>query len=629
MPWGNTVGSDANTIITGMNPPQSPRPTRYRIVPLNPHAHVFEVSCTVDEPDPAGQSFRLPAWIPGSYLIREFARHFVSVRADCNGARIGIRKTAKDIWQADSCAGPLTMTAEVYAFDLSVRAAYLDGTRGYFNGPSVFVWPVGHEERPCEVEIVSPQGGDYREWRVATSLPRAGASPYGFGRFAAASYDELIDHPVEMGSFDLVHFQAGGARHDIAVTGRHGGDLSRFSRDLQRVCQTQIDLFGGVPDSRAPVDYYLFQVLVVGEGYGGLEHRASTSLICKRDGLPQPGASGAGEDYRSLLRLASHEYFHTWNVKRIKPSAFLPYDLSRENLTEQLWAFEGITSYYDDLILVRSGVIGISDYLELLGRDITRLLRAPGRSKQSVAASSFDAWIKYYRQDENTPNAVVSYYVKGALIALALDLTLRRAGAATLDDVMRALWQRHGQPGVGVPEGGFEAIAAETAGIDLTDFFGKYVRGTVDLPLAELLAPFGVDVMLRPAEGAKDKGGAPGKSKTSRAWLGAVLAAGPEPRLKHVLTDGPAERAGLAAGDTLVAIDGIRATAESLERVLKSRRADDVVRVQAFRRDELMEFSVELDAAPRDTCWLALADDADSDAQARRSAWLGASSVSD
>jgi predicted metalloprotease with PDZ domain len=615
----------ANTIITGMNPPQGSRPTRYRIVPLNPHAHVFEVSCTVDEPDPAGQSFRLPAWIPGSYLIREFARHFVSVRAECNGSGIGIRKTAKDIWQADPCSGVLTMIAEVYAFDLSVRAAYLDGRRGYFNGPSVFVWPVGQEERACEVEIVAPQGEGYREWRVATSLPRAGASPYSFGRFAAANYDELIDHPVEMGSFDLVHFQAGGARHDIAVTGRHRGDLKRFSRDLQRVCQAQVDLFGGAPESRAPVDYYLFQVLAVGEGYGGLEHRSSTSLICKRDELPQPGSTGVGDDYRSLLGLASHEYFHTWNVKRIKPSVFLPYDLTRENLTEQLWAFEGITSYYDDLILVRSGVIGVIDYLELLGRDITRLLRAPGRSKQSVAESSFDAWIKYYRRDENTPNAVVSYYVKGALIALALDLVLRHAGVTTLDEVMRALWQRHGKPGIGVPEGGVEALAAELAGIDLTDFFGKYVHGTADLPLAELLAPFGVDVMLRAAEGAKDKGGSPGKRKTPRAWLGAVLAAGAEPRLQHVLSDGPAERAGLAAGDTLVAIDGIRASAESLERVLKFRGADDVVSVQAFRRDELMEFSLELDAAPLETCWLALADDADADARARRSAWLGQS----
>ncbi|HVR92368.1 MAG TPA: peptidase M61, partial [Casimicrobiaceae bacterium] len=160
-----------------------------------------------------------------------------------------------------------------------------------------------------------------------------------------------------------------------------------------------------------------------------------------------------------------------------------------------------------------------------LGRDITRLLRAPGRSKQSVAESSFDAWIKYYRRDENTPNAVVSYYVKGALIALALDLLLRRVGVTTLDEVMRALWQRHGKPGIGVPESGVEALAAELSGIDLTDFFAKYVHGTADLPLAELLAPFGVDVMLRAAEGAKDKGGSPGKRKTARAWLGAVLAA--------------------------------------------------------------------------------------------------------
>jgi predicted metalloprotease with PDZ domain len=600
-------------------------PTRYRIVPINPHAHLFEVSCTVDDPDPAGQSFRLPSWIPGSYLIREFARHFVSVRGECNGSRIGLRKTAKDTWRADACSAPLTMVAEIYAFDLSVRAAYLDGKRGYFNGPSVFVWPVGREDRKCEVEILAPKGEAYRDWRVATSLPRAGASAYGFGRFAAASYDELIDHPVEMGSFDLVHFEAGGARHDIAVTGRHRGDLARFAQDLRRVCQSQIDLFGGAADSSAPVDYYLFQLLAVGEGYGGLEHRASTSLVSNRDGLPKPGATGVGEDYRSLLGLASHEYFHTWNVKRIKPSAFLPYDLTRENLTEQLWAFEGITSYYDDLTLVRSGVIGISDYLEILGRDITRLLRAPGRSRQSVAESSFDAWIKYYRQDENAPNAVVSYYVKGALIALALDLTLRLAGVTTLDEVMRALWQRHGKPGIGVPEGGIETIAAGLAGVDLTGFFDKYVRGTDDLPLEELLAPFGIDVTLRAAEGAKDKGGSAGKSKSTRTWLGAVLTGSAEPRLKHVLTDGPAERAGLAAGDALVAIDGIRASVESLERALKSRRADDVLRVHAFRRDELMEFSVELDAAPLDTCWLALAKDADADARSRQDAWLGSS----
>ncbi len=441
--------------------------TFYRIAPVDPHAHLFEVSCTINDPEPAGQSFRLPAWIPGSYLIREFARHFVTVRASASGRSVGVQKTGKDEWQVEPCAGPLTLTADVYAFDLSVRAAYLDGTRGYFNGPSVFVWPVGREQYPCDVEIVAPTGAAQQGWRVATTLPSNGAPPMGFGRYRAANYDELIDHPVEMGQFDVAHFDAGGVRHDIVVSGRHRGDLDRLARDLQRVCQTQIDLFGGAPGSQAPFSTYMFQLLVLGEGRGGLEHRSSTSLVCKRDGLPQVGATEINDDYLSLLGLASHEYFHAWNVKRIKPAAFVPYDLTRENLTRQLWAFEGITSYYDDLMLVRSKLIDIPRYLELIGRSVTKLLRTPARSKQSVGDSSFDAWIKYYRQDENAPNAVVSYYVKGSLIALALDLTLRARSKVTLDDVMRELWRRHGLTGVGVPEGGIDRIASELSGVDL------------------------------------------------------------------------------------------------------------------------------------------------------------------
>jgi predicted metalloprotease with PDZ domain len=597
--------------------------THYRITPADPHAHLFEVSCTVADPDPAGQAFRLPAWVPGSYLIREFARHFITVRAECAGAPVAVTKTAKDVWQAAPCAGPLTLVAEVYAFDQSVRAAYLDGTRGFFNGPSVFVWPIGHEQRPCEVDIVAPVGDGYRGWRVATSMARGGAAPYGFGVYRAASYDELIDHPVEMGMFDLVHFDAGGARHDIAVSGRHRGDLMRFAQDLQRICQTQVDLFGGMPASPAPVDHYLFQVLAVGDGYGGLEHRASASLICKRDELPQPGASGVDDDYRTLLGLASHEYFHTWNVKRIKPAGFVPYDLTHESYTRQLWAFEGITSYYDDLMLVRSGAIGITSYLELLGRNITAHLRAPGRAKQSIAEASFDAWIKYYRHDENAPNAIVSYYVKGALVALLLDLTLRRSSSVTLDDVMRALWQRYGQTGAGVPEGGVEAIASELSGRDLAAFFHDYVHGMVELPLAELLGTVGVEFNLRRSRGDKDKGGKAARGDLPEVWLGARLAGSTELRLTHVLTGGPAARAGLAAGDTIVAFDNLRASADCVERLLKSRAAKDAVQVHAFRRDELMTFTVELDAAPADTCWLALADGASADAIGRREAWLG------
>ena len=438
----------------------SAHPVAYRIAPCDPHAHLFEVRCTVADPDAGGQAFRLPVWIPGSYLIREFARHFVAVRAETQGRSLAIAKEAKDTWRAAPSATPVTVIAQIYAFDLSVRTAYLDASRGYFNGPAVFLCPDGRADRRCEVEIIAPDGDVGRAWRVATTLPGDERSTAGFGRYHAANYDELIDHPVEMSDFASASFEAGGARHDIAVSGRHRGDLDRLARDLARVCQWQCDLFGGAPDSRAPFDRYLFQVTAVGDGYGGLEHRSSTSLLCKRGELPQPGVAKVTDDYRRFLGLASHEYFHSWNVKRIKPAAFVPYDLGGENYTRQLWAFEGITSYYDDLALVRSGVIDHASYLELLGRAITTVLRNPGRHVQSVADSSFDAWIKHYRRDENSPNAVVSYYAKGSLVALSLDLILR-ANGSSLDFAMRALWQQFGRTGTGVPEDGIARLASD------------------------------------------------------------------------------------------------------------------------------------------------------------------------
>ena len=491
-----------------------PSPTRYRIAPLDVHAHLFDVRCTIDDPAPDGQRFVLPVWIPGSYLVREFARHFVEVRAEAAGKSVAIVKEAKDTWRAAPCAGPLTVIAHVYAFDLSVRAAYLDATRAYFNGAVVFLCPEGRAEAPCDVEIAAPAPIPDPAWRVATTLARAGAAEFGFGHYRADNYDELIDHPVEMAPFALASFEAGGARHDLAVTGRIRADLERAARDLARICQWQIDLFAGAPSGRAPFERYLFQVAATGDGYGGLEHRASTSLVCRRDELPAPGDPRMTDGYRNFLGLASHEYFHSWNVKRIRPAAFTPYDLARENYTRQLWAFEGITSYYDDLTLVRSGVIEPSSYLELLGRGITTVLRTPGRHRQSVAESSFDSWIKFYRADENTPNAVISYYAKGSLVALALDLTLRLAGSS-LDALMRALWQRYGQPGVGVPEDAIAAISGEIAGRDLEEFFRRYVHGTEDPPLAELLASFGVALHVRAATSHDDRGGKPGRSAPS------------------------------------------------------------------------------------------------------------------
>lgn len=597
---------------------------RYRIRPKSPEAHLYEVSVTVEDPDPLGQRFALPAWIPGSYLIREYARHFVTVRAASRGREVRIEKLDKHTWRAERCDGALTVTAEVYAWDPSVRGAHLDTSHGFFNGACVFLRCVGREHEPCDVEILPPRGGRYRAWRVATALPRKDAPPYGFGLYVAADYDELIDHPVETGTFSMVSFKARGVPHDIAITGRHDADLARLARDVKRVCETQIDFFGG----HAPMDRYVFLVTAVGEGYGGLEHRASTALLTGRDALPHAGSRETADAYRGFLGLVSHEYFHTWNVKRIKPAAFTPYDLGRENYTSLLWAFEGFTSYYDDLLLVRAGLMDEAAFLRIWGESLTRILRGAGRLKQSVAESSFDAWIKFYRQDENAPNAVVNYYAKGAAVGLALDLLIRQKtrGRRSLDDVMRLLWERYGRTGEGVPEEGVERAAEEIAGAKLTRFFAQAVHGTEDLPLARLLRTVGVKLTLRPADSLDDGGGRPSRKSAaalaSRVTLGVrTFAEGPDVKIVNVLDGGPAQAAGVSAGDLLIAVDGLRVSAKSLEARLERMRPGQRVRLHLFRRDELHELEAELAAPPVDTCVLEVDPGLKGRTRARR-AWL-------
>jgi predicted metalloprotease with PDZ domain len=597
---------------------------RYRIRPKSPEAHLYEVSVTLEAPDPLGQRFALPAWIPGSYMIREYARHFVTVRAASGGREVRIEKLDKHTWRAERCDGALTVTAEVYAWDLSVRGAHLDGTHGFFNGACVFLRCLGREHEPCDVEILPPRGGRYRAWRVATALARKAAEPFGFGLYAAADYDELIDHPVETGTFSLASFRARGVPHDIAITGRHDADLDRLVRDVRKICETQIDFFGG----RAPMDRYVFLVMAVGEGYGGLEHRASTALLTGRDALPQAGRREATDAYRGFLGLVSHEYFHTWNVKRIKPAAFTPYDLDRESYTTLLWAFEGFTSYYDDLLLVRARLMDEAAFLSTWGESLTRILRGSGRLRQSVAESSFDAWIKFYRQDENAPNAVVNYYAKGAAVGLALDLLIRQKtrGRRSLDDVMRLLWERYGRTGAGVPEEGVERAAEEVAGTKLTRFFAEAVHGTADLPLERLLGTVGVKLTVRPAESAGDGGGKASRKSAAqlagRATLGVRTAGeGPDVKIVNVLDGGPAQAAGVSAGDVVVAVDGLRVSAKALDARLERMRPGQRIKLHLFRRDELHAIEVELAAPPADTCVLEIDAGLKGRARARR-AWL-------
>lgn len=610
-------------------PPRSPvpkdrkSPIHYTLRPARPEAHLFTLRCEIPVPDPAGQRVSLPAWIPGSYLIRDFSRHVVRLTARSPGGAVPVDRIDKQTWAFAPCDGPLTIEYEVYAGDLSVRGAHLDDRHAYFNGSSVFLAVHGAEGRPCRVGIHPPPGDAAHRWRVATSMRRDGAAPFGFGAYRADDYEELIDHPVEMGEFALTMFTAAGVAHEVVVSGRHRADLDRLGADLQRICEHHIRFFG----EPAPMERYVFLITAVGEGYGGLEHRASTSLLCSRHDLPRPGDKDVSDRYRTFLALASHEYFHAWHVKRITPDVFIPYRLDREVYTRLLWAFEGITSYYDALALVRSGLITPEAYLEMLAQTITRLLRTPGRRKQTVEDSSFDAWIKFYKPDENTPNAIVSYYTKGALVALALDLTIRAGtqGRVALDDVMRALWTQYGRTGRGVPEDGIERLAHEISGVDLGAFFDQALRSTDELPLDTLLANVGVRFTLRPAESDQDKGGKPAAlaPPRERPTLGVRLADdGGDAKLAHVFDDGPAQRAGLAAGDVLLAVDGLRVTRGNWASLMGSYAAGATIRLHAFRRDELMECQVTLDPAPADTCVLSMAEPVDEKTLARRTAWL-------
>ena len=571
---------------------------QYKIIPINPNAHLFEVSCFIERPNPEGQVFSLPNWIPGSYMIRDFAKNINSMKATANHCTVNIEKIDKASWCVTS-KHSVTIHYQVYAWDLSVRSAHLDQTHGFFNGTSVFLQFHGLENLPHKLEIQSPEGKQYQNWQVATALPRDTALPYSFGNYIAENYDELIDHPVEMGNFNLTYFEVNGIRHDIALTGKHRADLSRLKQDLQIICQHHINMFG----QPLAVNYYLFLVMVVGDGYGGLEHRNSCSLLRSRTDLPQKNQNKATTDYQTFLGLCSHEYFHTWNIKRIKPAQFIPYQLSNETYTNQLWAYEGITSYYDDISLVRCGLISAEEYFDILSKTISRVLSGHGRFKQSVAESSLDAWTKFYKQDENAPNAIVSYYTKGSLIALCLDLIIRKNSQhkKSLDDIMVYLWTHHGVTGKGTKDFEIEQIIQQQTGIELTHFFQQYLYGTDDLPLAEQLLAFGVDYQLV-AEKTKKQDN---KEPTSKPSLGIKITQHhSDVEISHVYNNSAAQKAGISAKDTIIAIDNIKVTQTNFKKIIQQYPVDSNITLHAFRRDELMTFDVTLKPKAHDVCVL-------------------------
>ena len=578
----------------------------YALVPHDLAGHRLRITLTIANPDPKGQTLALPAWIPGSYLIRDFARQVETIDAHSGKHPVGITKTGNHSWRCEPCQGPLVVEYVVYAWDLSVRGAHVDETHVFFNGTSVFLAVGGQEHEPCHVLLSPP--ANQTDWSVHTTLPEAAghgqqAPRHGFGMYLAPDYDALIDHPVEMGTPQVVTFEACGAHHEMVFTGVAPNlDLERIAEDTRRICAAQIAFFE--PESRyAPFldssERYVFMTMVTGDGYGGLEHRSSTALMCSRNDLPALGRADAGEGYENFLGLVSHEYFHTWNVKRIKPSVFAPYDLSRENHTRLLWVFEGFTSYYDDLFLLRSGVIDTAAYLRRLAKTISMVHRGAGRLKQSVAESSFDTWTRFYKQDENSPNALVSYYSKGSLVAAGLDLAIRNSSTnqRSLDDVMRLLWERYGRDfyrgkGDGIGETDMPALIREATGFDATAFLSRYADGREDVPLADLFASQGIALTWK---AANDQ---PSLDARLRSVSGQCSIA-------TVYESGAAHRAGLSAGDLIVAVGGLRVQDEkSLLKLLARWQPGDTVEIHVFRRDELRRFELTLAAPAKIECEL-------------------------
>ena len=556
---------------------------QYTVHAADLDGHRYEVTLRIANPNPAGQVLRMPAWIPGSYLIRDFSKHIESIAAfsstDTAETELRLERIDNDTWKLPQVdlESVVEVRTTVYAFDTSVRTAYLDSERGFFNPSSLCLAVEGKTHLPTALAI-APIG----TWSVQTTLSRVKTDAVGFGFYLAPNYDALLDHPVALGHFQTIDWKSRGTAHSMVIQGcLQEVDRQRLATDLAAICESIIALFEP-KTKQAPFQRYLFLVNAVLSGYGGLEHADSTALLCNRDHLPQHGLPFNEDGYREFLGLCSHEYIHAWLVKRIQPKAFQPYDLQVRNHTRLLWLFEGFTSYYDDLQLLRSKRIALQSYLDLVAKNWNMVLRGPGRHKQSVADSSFDAWTKYYQADEHTPNAVVSYYAKGALIALGLDLLIRAQTRQrkSLDNVMQLLWAAHGKTQEGLLEDGFERIVLAAIGPDFKkpwlQFKARYIEGTHDLPLAQWLSAQGIlvtekkmslleNMKLQWAMRYSDQNG----------WV----------KVTHVLDGGIAQRAGLAPSDLISSINGQRITPSRLDAVFAQLQMGTNANLRFYRQD--------------------------------------------
>lgn len=569
-----------------------------------PHSHLFEVEAHFPA---TGEllSATLPVWTPGSYLVREYARHLQDVTAERDGRAIPVTRPDKRTFQVESGGKPVTLRYRVYANELTVRTSHLDGTHGYFNGATLFLYTEETRSLPHRVKVVAPEG-----WTPFCSLPGPDAET-----FTALNYDELLDSPFEVGPHTPLTFTAHGVPHQVVVWGEPRPDPERLGADLKRVCETEARLFRGLPLTK-----YVFFIYLTDKGRGGLEHKSCSALLFPRFGF------NSTKGWEDFLTLAAHEYFHLWNVKRIKPRAFVPFDYAKENYTQLLWAFEGVTSYYDTLLVRRAGLMPPSRYLTRLGESLTALEATPGRRTQTLVDASLAAWIKHYRPDENSINSAISYYLKGEVVALLLDLHIRKATAdvKSLDDVMRLLWSRYGDE-KGVPEDGVEAAAAEVAGTSLAPFFDRSLRSTDELDY-RIFSHVGLQVKARIRESGSDKGGSPARVSPSevkpKGWLGVALKG--SAAVAHVLEGSPAMSAGVYSEDELVALDGYRVDGLTLLSRCEEKNPGERVRLTLFRRERLMELEVTLGSKPSDALYLSRVENPTAAQKAAFLSWVGA-----
>ncbi|GGF09772.1 M61 family metallopeptidase [Hymenobacter cavernae] len=554
---------------------------RYTLSMSAPQTHYFEVEMTLGGFGKQYTDVKMPVWAPGSYLVREFAKNVEGFTAQAGGQALRAEKMDKNTWRVyHPRAKDFTVRYKVYAFELSVRTSFIDASHGYLNGTSVFMYPAENKMLPSTLTVQPATG-----WtQVSTSLkPVAGGAPF---TFSSTSYDELADSPIEIGTHKVLSFVANGTPHTVAMYGNALYDEARLLADMKRVCEEAHRVVG-----QNPLDRYVFIVHNIERGTGGLEHLYSTTLSVSRT------AYSSEKGIKDFLGLVAHEYFHLWNVKRIRPIALGPFDYDHENYTHMLWVSEGGTEYFSNIINQRAGVVTPEGYLADLGNSIGRVENTPGNKVQSAAESSFDAWIKYYRPNENSANTGISYYDKGEVIGATLDLMIINAtqGQKSLDDVMRYLYAEYYQKRKrGFTDEEYQDAVAKVAGQRFDEFFLTRVYGTQTLDYSTVLGYAGLTLNVAQATGAS--------LGASLAATGVSLSAAGTPSggryvVTSVLRDGSAWQGGLNVNDEVLTLDGTRVT-EDLNKLLADRSVGSEVRLMVNREGQPKELRFPLLASP-------------------------------